>query len=59
MALAPDIQTGRNVYVDADLYASDEAYAAEIEKYVAEGFYPIEGTPEDALAALGNQEDQQ
>lgn len=54
MALAPDIQTGRNVYVDVDRYASDLDYAVEIEKYVAEGFYPIEGTPEDALAALGN-----
>ena len=52
--LNPDIQTGRNVYVDTTRLAADEDYVAQIAAYVAEGFYPIEGTPEDALEALTN-----
>lgn len=41
-----DIQTGRAVYADKDKYENDEAYKANIDKYVAEGFHLIFGTPD-------------
>ena len=45
--LSPDIQTGRNVYVNEDLYQNDPEYKAKIDSYVKEGFMLVYGTPDD------------
>lgn len=50
--LIQDIQTGRNVYVDSELYKSDEDYRERITSMVAEGFYPLTQTPVEALNDL-------
>ena len=36
--ISPDIKTGRIVFVDDDLYESDTAYKAKVDKCVEEGF---------------------
>lgn len=47
MELTPDIQTGRNVYADKDLYESDDTYKAKIDSYVNEGFKLVYGSPDE------------
>ena len=38
---APDVQTGRAVFVDEDKYTNDASYKAKVDKCVAEGFHWI------------------
>lgn len=52
-----DIQTGRNVYVDKDLYESDESYKARIDSYVKEGFALVFGTPDNPSSGGGGSSD--
>lgn len=40
---APDVQTGRAVFVDEDLYEKDAGYKAKVDKCVEEGFHRISG----------------
>ena len=47
IVLSPDVQTGRNVYANQDLYENDADYKAKIDKHVAEGFMLVYGTPDD------------
>lgn len=54
--LTPDIQTGRNVYVDQALFRSDEKYKERIKSMVDEGFYPLCDTPEKAFLNMLNDD---
>ena len=38
---APDVQTGRAVFVDEDKYTNDASYKAKVDKCVEEGFHRI------------------
>ena len=51
--LSPDVQTGRNVYANEDLYNNDPDYKDKIDKYVAEGFMLVFGTPDNPTVPTG------
>ena len=54
--LSPDIQTGRNVYADQDLYLTDLEYKAKIDSYTKEGFRLVFGSPEDPESGGGSSD---
>ena len=39
--VAPDVQTGRVVFVNSTLYSNDEDYKAKVDQCIAEGFYRV------------------
>lgn len=39
--IAPDVQTGRVVFVNSTLYESDTDYKAKVDQCIAEGFYRV------------------
>ena len=51
--VAPDVQTGRVVFVDSTLYENNEGYKAKVDQCIAEGFHQVEVGASGATGATG------
>ena len=53
----PDIQTGRNVYIDSKKYSTNDAYKAKVDSDIHEGFMSVvDGVPEAIVLTPENPE---